>query len=192
MPIYRNGILVTDATKIDSQATDGLLGASDSLAYRVHEIERHLHSYERWFETASVPNGEVHVADRLGDGGGSFQIDAGNDDWGAWLQILGSSDTPSVSGEEKYDLHRLEIDSAERNSKYYVQIAFGTSGAAAIASGDYTEGSVKPVSNQIDSGPVTLQARRQDAGTKAWARCKCPGQDTATLDFTFGIHEYEG
>jgi hypothetical protein len=32
--------------KIDNKATLGSLGTSNSLAYRVHEIERHLHSYE--------------------------------------------------------------------------------------------------------------------------------------------------
>ena len=34
--------------KIDNQATLGLLGTNNSLAYRVHEIEKHFHSPERW------------------------------------------------------------------------------------------------------------------------------------------------
>ena len=84
--------------KIDDLATAGLLGVVNSLAYRVHEIERHLHSGARWFETAAVPDGEVHVADSIGSGAGAFQIDAGNDTWGAWVQVLGSEDTPTVAG----------------------------------------------------------------------------------------------
>lgn len=182
----------TDVSKIDNAPTDGLTGVENSLAYRVHEIERHFHSFESWFETAAVPSGEVHVADRIGDGGGAFQIDAGNDDWGAWVQILGSGDTPARTGAVNFDLHRLEISNTERNATYFMQIAYGASGAAGLAAGIYTEAVFQPASNQVDSGPVTIQCRRHDAGTLVWARCMCPGQNTATLNFYFGLHEYEG
>ena len=113
-------------------------------------------------DEAAVPAGETHVADAIGDGGGAFQLDAGNDDWGAWVQVLGSSDTaaPNV----KFDPHRVEISGAERNAIYFLQIAFGASGAAALGLGDYTESVFKPASNQVDSGPMTIQVRRQDVG----------------------------
>ena len=178
--------------KIDSVATDGLSGTHNSLAYRVHEIERHVHSYERWFETADTPSGETHVADSVGSGGGAFQIDAGNDDWGSWVQILGSSDTPAIAGSAYFDLHKIVVEATERNETYFIQIASGTSGATALAAGDYTETVMHPLTNQVDSSPIVVQDRRQAAGTKVWARCICPGQDTATLDFYFGLHEYEG
>jgi hypothetical protein len=181
-----------ETDKIDALATDGLAGVNNSLAYRVHEVERHFHSYERWFETAAVANGEIHVADLIGDGSGAFQMDAGNDDWGAWLQILGSSDTPAIVGNAVFDLHRLEISVTERNAVYFVQFAFGASGAAALVAGAYTSAVFVPATNQVDSGPVVMQSRRHAVGTLAWARCKCPGQDTATMDFFLGIHEYEG
>lgn len=190
-----NGALtdISDETdKIDSAATDGLAGTSNSTAYRAHETERHFHSYESWFETAASPSGETNVADRIGDGSGVFQIDAGNNDWGSWVQVLGSADTPARAGNTKFDLHRLEISATERNEVYFVQVAFGDSGAAGLAAGDYTEAVFKAASNQVDSGPVIIQDRRKDVGTKAWARCKCPGQNTATLDFYLGLHEYEG
>ncbi len=35
--------------KIDNQAVDGLSGVSNSMAYKVHEIEKHFHNHERWF-----------------------------------------------------------------------------------------------------------------------------------------------
>jgi len=171
---------------------DGLAAPSGSVMYRVGEIERHLHSYEIGFETAAVPNAEIHVADAIGDGAGAFQIDAGNDDWGAWVQVLGSSDTPFRSGSVKFDLHRIEIEAAEQNQTYFIQIAFGESGAIALAAEDYTETIVSPASNLIDSGPIEIQTRRIAVGTKAWVRCKCPGQNTATLDFYPLLHEYEG
>lgn len=183
--------------KVDGLATLGLAGISNSLAYRVHEIERHLHSYESWLEEAGTPSG-THKADRIGTAGGAgvFRIDAGNSSvtatWGAWVQLLGSADTPIIAGSTHYDFHRLMIAATERNNIYFIQIGFGASGADAISNGDYTEAVLLPLSNQIDSGPIVVQTRRQAVDTLAWARCLCPGQDTATLDFFFALHEYEG
>ena len=186
---------ISDETdKIDSTASDGLVGTEDSLAYRTNEIERHFHSYESWFELAGTPDAELHVAVRVGeaDGAGPFIIDAGNDDWGSWVQILGSDDTPARAGKVKFDQRRLQIAGAERNNTYFLQVACGTSGDAALAAGMYTEAAVTPLSNQIDSSPVVVTERRVNVGTKCWVRCMCPGFDTATLSFYFGIHEYEG
>lgn len=53
-----------ETDKIDNVAADGLLGLRNSLAHKVDEIGRHLHSGTRWFETAATPSGETHVADR--------------------------------------------------------------------------------------------------------------------------------
>lgn len=181
-----------ETDKIDSVTTDGLAGTDNSLAYRVNEIERHLHSYESWFETAAVPDGEDHVADRVGEGSGAFQIDAGNDTWGAWVQVLGANDTPARGTNVKFDLHEMLFESTERSVVYFVQLAFGTSGAAALAAGEYTESVFVPATNLIDSGPVEIHNPRIAVGTKAWVRCMCPGQDTATMDFFIGLHEYEG
>lgn len=178
-------------SKIDNAPTDGLLGVYDSLAYRVAEIERHLHSGGRWFEAASVPDGEDHVADRIGDGTGSFQIDAGNDDWGLWVQILGADDTPTVAGKAYFDPHQFIVEDTERAATYFIQITRGTSGDAGLAAGTYSE-FVYSATVQKDTGTIKVQVGRAPAGSKVWARCKCPGQDTATLDFYFGLHEYEG
>ena len=115
----------------------------------VIEIETHLHSNERWFEKAAIPNGEIHVADRIGTvgGNGAFQIDAGNNTWGSWVQILGSEDTPADTGKIKFDVHRIEISSAERNAIYFVQMAAGETGAIALTAGNVTEFVIKPLSN---------------------------------------------
>ena len=185
-----NGINPVD--KIDNAATDGLNGTNNSLAYRVHEIERHLHSYERWFELATTPAAETHRADAAGTGAGVFQIDAGNLIYGSWLQILGSTDTPADGTAVKFDMHRIMVTSTERNAIYVMQIAFGATGADALLADDYIEVPFVPSSNQVDSVPIEITSRRVTAGTKGWARCICPGQNTATIDFIVGLHEYEG
>jgi hypothetical protein len=184
--------ILADTTKIDDAATDGLVGTSNSLAYRVHEIERHFHSYEVWFERAAVPVGETHVADRQGDGIGDFVADAGNNDWGEWIQILGSEDTPVRSGSVRFDLSLFEVSSTERSGTYFFQVAFGASGAAALAAGTYTETRFTPASNLLDTGAFAIRSRTIPTGTKVWVRVKVRGQDTGTCDFGFGLHEYEG
>ena len=183
----------TDTSKIDDAATSGLAGTSNSLAYRVHEIERHFHSYERWVELAGTPTA-THKAVGIGnaDGAGPFIMDAGNDDWGAWVQILGSDDTPVIVGSVKMDIHQILVAATERNSTYFLQVGYGASGAAALSAGAYSEVVFQPASNQVDSGPVTIQTRRIASGTEMWCRVMCPGQNTATLNAYFGGHEYEG
>jgi len=155
------------------------------------EIETHIHSYERWFEKASSPNGEIHVADEVGSGAGPFQIDAGNDTWGSWVQILGSNDTPVQTGKVAFDLHRIEVENTERNETYFIQFGIGDSGAAALINDTYSDIVFTPLSNQLDGGPNELQMPKVAAGNKVWARCKCAGQVTATIDFYVGLHEYD-
>jgi len=185
---------VSDETdKIDSAATDGLAGTGNSLAYRVHEAERHLHSYERWFGVAAIPNGEIHVADSITTSDTAFQMDAGNNTWGGYLQILGSSDTPAIGGSAYFDLHRMAVVAVENaNATHLVQIVFGTSGAVGLAAGTYTEFVFRPQSVQGAEMIVDFQTRRIAAGTKAWIRCWVSGANTSTVDLFFGLHEYEG
>jgi len=172
---------------IDGTTTTGLAGTSNSLAYRVNEIERHLHSYERWYGVAATPSA-THKADLLGKDIASFQIDAGNDTWGAWLQLLGSADTA-----QKYDFHEISITGAERASTvHFVQFAFGATGDAAYSAGTYTTVIYRTGAAQNREAPFQLQTRRQDAGTLAWARVLAYDQDTATLNLYFGLHYYEG
>lgn len=177
--------------KIDDLAVDGLLGVSNSLAYKVQEIEVHLHSGGRWFEKATSASGETHTADIIGVGSGAFQLDAGNDDWGSWVQILGSSDTPATAGNAFFDPHEILINGTERIATYFIQFARGASGQAGYDAGTYTELVMGSDTNKFKS-ITKVQTGRAPAGSKVWARCMCPGQNTATLDFFIGIHEYKG
>lgn len=167
-------------------------GLSTAQNNRIKEIERHLHGWERWYGAAVAPSGETHVADRIGATSATFQVDGGNDTWGAWVQILGSNDTPSEAGFVKYDLHRVEITTVERtNATHFIQFAFGASGAAGLAALTYTEFVFRPTTTQGRAAPIDVMTRRQDVGAKAWARVWVVGQNTGTLDFWIGLHQYE-
>ena len=180
--------------KIDDAATDGLLGTPDSLAYRIGEIERHLHNTEKWFGIAAAPSGETHVADRMAGGIQPFVITAGNDDFGAWVQILGSSDTPVASGAAKFDGHRVMTIGTNSTNPFIVQIVCCESAdiATKIAAELFTEAPYVSATNNNDSGITDVITRRFPAGTKVWVRCACIGSSGSTMDFYFGIHEYEG
>ena len=185
-------LLASQTAKIDNLAVNGLLGVSGSLAYKVHEIERHIHSFERWLGAAASASGETHVADSIGSGVSAFRIDAGNNDWGSWVQIVGSADTPRISGNLKFDGRQIMIESHERNTQtYFIQIAYGASGAAALAAGDYTEIGLISGGGTSEVGPIDLQDRRFDVGIKVWVRAFIPTINTGTIDFYLGLHEYE-
>jgi hypothetical protein len=169
--------------------------ANEPLYNRLYELERHFHNYERWFGLAITPSA-THKADRIGktESGGAeapFQIDAGNDDWGAWVQLLGEDDTPAVAGNVKWDIHRLMIVDSERDTAtYFVQVGFGASGVAALAANTYTEVVYRAIASGNEETPIELMTRRQANDTLCWARCFCIGQNTGTLDFYVGLHEY--
>ncbi len=178
--------------KIDDLATMGLLGVDNSLAYRVGEIERHFHNWERWLCAAAVPSA-THIADRIGSTGtAAFTVTSGNNTWGNWLQILGSADTPVVAGQVKYDLHRVLMTTTNQVGLWFFQFAFGASGAAALAAESYCSIIFNPVSNTDKTDAIDVLTRRQTAGTLAWARAWSVGANAKTLSFMFGLHEYEG
>lgn len=180
--------------KIDNRETDGLLGVEDSLSYRVNEVERHFHNREKWFGLASTPSGETHRADRMGPGIAPFALISGNDAFGAWVQILGSLDTPVSSGMVKLDSHRFIVTTAGSTSMFLIQVASGESVelAAKVAAEEYTEAPFIALSNNNDSGISDIMSRRVAVGEKVWARCICIGQNAEDINLYFGVHEYEG
>jgi hypothetical protein len=190
MSVWRNEL---DGSKIDSIAVLGLAGVSNSLAYKVHEIEKHFHSAGSWFETATTPAGTTHTADRIGSGTGAFQLDAGNDTWGAWVQILGSTDTPARATNAYFDPHEILIEGAERENTYFVQFCHGhVDAATAYSAGTYTELVVGIDATKKFKTITQVHTGRAAAGSMLWARCMVPGINTGTFDFFIGIHEYVG
>lgn len=163
-------------------------GMSDEVA----EIEHHLHNREKWFGAAAVPVGETHVADRMGGGVQPFELTTGNDDFGAWVQIMGSEDTPVTPGFTKIDAHRAIVTDTDSVNPFVIQIATGESTdlAAKVASEAFTEFPYKSASNLNDSGISDVLTIRADVGTKVWARACCVGANAKIIHVYYGIHEY--
>jgi hypothetical protein len=145
--------------------------------------------------TAADITDDYHVADLISIGTlSAFQLDAGNDDWGAWVQILGSEDTPAITGSAKFDLHELEIVDAENtDTVHFIQLAYGdTDGDTALAAGDYTELAYTSATQVSNQSPIYVRIPRIAVGTKVWARVMAIGENTSTIDFYIGLHEYNG
>jgi hypothetical protein len=180
--------------KIDQAATDGLLGTNNSLAYRTHEIEKHFHSFEHWFGVAASPSGETHVADVVGGATTAFALVSGASTFGSWVQMLGSSDTPVLSGYANFDPHRYLITTTDSTSPFILQFATGESAGLAtkISNSEYSSFMYISASNNNDSGVEDMMSPRITTGEKVWVRVACIGQTGKTLNGYFGIHEYIG
>lgn len=184
----------TETDKIDDAATDGLSGTQNSLAYRIDEIETHLHHRERWFGKSADQSGDNWAADTLTP----YQAISGNNDYGSdandEAKVLGSDDTPVITGSQFYDVHRILIVDASSDDVYKLRFAFGTSTlAAAVAAGDTTEIMIKfdSISNVEADFPFDVAMPRVPAGYKLWCQV-WNATDNATVDFFIGLHEYEG
>lgn len=174
--------------KIDGAATLGLAGVPNSLAYRVHEIEKHLHGIERWF--GSDGDGTASISNNLTE----WTLTSGvSQAYGTEVQLLGVNDIVVADFgfiPVKFDLHRILVaDSNQNDDTYIIQVWSGetTFGAATLR----TEIPYRTGSSSAEVVPIDCQMSRIPVAEKVWARVKCQ-TDSATLDFTVGIHAYEG
>jgi hypothetical protein len=181
--------------KIDNMAVSGLLGTHNSLAYRVHEIERHFHGRERWVGKAAVQTATDWAADTLTP----FQAISGANTYGAGANdealVLGTDDTPIISGMVRYDLHRLMMVAASSDTIYKLRIVCGTGTMAdAITAGQYSEICVMAdaAAAQVPHDAFEIMMPRGYCGvTKVWVQA-WNATDNATIDFVVALHEYEG
>ena len=188
-----------ESVKIDKLATDGLAGVHNSLAYRVHEIEKHLHSPERWFGKSADQSGTnwakmvsatgMPTLYRAISGDGFFGADT-NDE----AKLIGLGDS-AQSGMVKFDLHRIAISAASSTTVYVIRIVWGTGTMAdAITAEQFSTIVVRrnPGGGENHIMPVFIQMPRLTWGTdKVWLQCKNV-TDNATFDFFIGLHEYPG
>ena len=158
----------------------------------VYEVEKHLHGHEKWLGAAAVANGEIHVADRLGPGIVPFALLSGNNAYGNWLQVMGSSDSPIEADMTRMDAHRALVTTTDSTEAFCVQFVIGESAdiAALIAAEDFTEFAYISATNNADAGITDVMSKRIVSGTKVWARCICIGQNAKTINLYVGVHEY--
>ncbi len=177
----------TDALPADPASESGNAATA---AENAELVEEHIHTRARFLGARPGWDGTNQVNAASNDSLTPFQIDAGNDTWGGSYCILGTGDTPVIAGKTKWDFRLITITQAERATLYRIRFAWGASYAAAIAAGDFTEWEFIPLSGAQDSGPIEIEIIRRPAGTKLFCATWCLGQNTGTISFTIGLHEY--
>jgi len=157
----------------------------------IYEAEHHLHNNETWYGvhssvSASVNEGEAWSITPFVSTSGLDGV------FGAWVPLLGTSDTPFRSGKVKYDPHRIDIIDTNASKKpHLIQFTWGlTDAATAFAALDYTGFWSAPEKDGKVS-PLAIICPRITAGYKLWLRHLIIGDDSKTMTFYPGIHEYK-
>ena len=184
-----------ETDKIDDAATDGLTGTSNSLAYRVEEIEKHPHGRERWFGKLAVQTATNWADNTLSP----YRAISGNNVYGADANdealVLGTDDTPAIAGNVRYDLHRIMMVAASSSTVYKLRFVYGAGTMAdAIAAGQYSEVVIMsdPAAAQVPHEIADVMMPRGTCGvTQIWVQA-WNATDNAMIDFLIGLHEYAG
>jgi hypothetical protein len=184
----------SDEQKIDSEAVKGLLGKPNSLAYKVHEVEKHFHNHEHWRGKLAVQTATAWADDTLAP----FRAISGADTYGAdpndEAQVFGLDDTP-INGAVKFDPNRILITAFSTDTPWKLRMVFGTGTMAdAIIARQFTEDCMMntTVGSKAGGTPVTFTVPRLNCGIdKVWMQA-WNETDNATCDFLIGLHEYIG
>lgn len=187
-----------ETNKIDNEAVDGLSGVNNSLAYKVHEIEKHFHNYERWFGPAAAPDGD-NAAALLGDQAGevltSFQVTSGaSSTFGTALQVWGATDESMLPAQVKFDVHHIRFTDVQTDKQeWIIRLIQGTSAAQGVIDGTYSDRPFFIEKTDKNTATSAIMMGRSSAGDKLWLQAlQYTTADARTLDFQIGVHGYAG
>ena len=179
--------------KIDDLAVAGLAGVNNSLAYKVHEIEKHVHGRERWWGAVGAPDETNAIAATVTV---PFVAVSGGDAWGTAIPICGTADNPVLATDVKFDAHRIFVVSLDDDTTpWRIRLIYGTGTSAnAITAGQWTEMMTMTNAvpgNRAGGSPVDVMMPRVDVGTKVWVQV---WNDTnlEEMEFYWGAHGYAG
>ncbi len=165
----------------------------DAIDAEVEVVETHLHSREHWCGKSGDQSGNNWGADTLTpyraiSGNGVYGADASDE-----AKVMGSDDTPVVTGKVSFDLHRITVIAISSDTVYKLRLVWGTGTmAAAITAKQTTEFMIitsTDKANKFGGAPFDIQTPRIAAKTKVWIQAR-NATDNATVDFFVGLHEY--
>lgn len=188
-----------ETSKIDKLVVDGLSGVNNSLAYKVEEIEKHLHSAGRWLGASAGNIGPGLLTSLL-----PFILtsNASSGVYGTAVEIF--------DGTEDYDLpftvvyadpHQLFVHDVSNdgifkirfaNSRYNGSTDTYANMAEAVAAKFYTEVKVIIADDKKPSTAIPIQTGRMRVGSTLWAQVMHDTASAETIEFTLGMHGYKG
>ena len=176
--------LATDRTTIDTTLAETEI------------VEEHFHNVEYWFGSDVTYDGAVSPTSA-----GSrasmipYTITSGNDDYGDWVPLLGSTDTPIKTGYTQYDAHRISLVGVEtRQVTHRLQFVCGDTASdadACVVISDVSELIITPYDIKAQDRISHLIDTRSTAGDPFWCRSWVAGMNGDNLQLFLGIHEYE-
>ena len=156
------------------------------------ETEHHLHNMERWFGKSGDQSGNNWgTASSLTpyqaiSGSGAFGSDADDE-----AKILGTDDTPVITGHLQFDPHRIMVTAASNATDSVLRLIYGTGTMAdAESAGQYSDVMITEARKGM---PTEIKMPHDDiiaGSTKIWMRLK-NATNNATVDFFLGMHGYE-
>jgi hypothetical protein len=195
--VYINGAIVgsdnQQVNKIDLLATAGISSTTNSLAHLLGRLNYRAFNRSRFIGPALVPNGEIHVMDRISAGAGPYSITSGNNTWGAWVQVLGSADTPIFVGSLFFNIKRFCITNTASTADLILQSVTAADAAgipAMIALDYYSEGFYKASSATADTNLMEMTSPIIPVGTKIWTRLWAKGANNITASGYMEIEEF--
>ncbi len=176
--------------KVDQAATNGLAGVSNSLAYRVHEIEKHHHSPGYWWGALAGPDETNAIEENVTR---PFVAISGADTWGTAIPILGTSDNPVGAADVRYDAHLVLVVDTDHATTYRLRFIWGsgTSAEAIIALQCSPVMFITAAGPFISGTPVIMQMSRGTVGEKLWCQV-WNATNLSEVDFFYGAHGYAG
>lgn len=180
----------SETDKIDGAAVDGLAGVSNSLAYKVHEVEKHFHNRGRFWGSNGAATETNAIAATVSV---PFVAASGNNTWGTAIPICGTGDNPVLATDVKFDAHLLLVTDTDHATPYRVRFIYGTgTSGEAIAAGQWTEQMFITATGPFSSGvPVNVIMPRVDVGSKVWCQV-WNATNGSNVDFFWGAHGYAG
>lgn len=173
------------AKKIDEAAVDGLSGVVNSLAYKVHEIEKHIHNSAQWFGKDTGDS----LLNR--DSVTPWDLTAGvSQAYGTEVQLSDGTEIEGGSATMKFDLHEVlvvENDAGNAITTFKIQFWYGTGLFAAATL--LTECVATFFQNSDNHGVITMVCPRIACNNKLWARIKC-SVNSKTISILIGGHTY--
>jgi len=148
MGIQVNGVdtALTGVNKIDETAVDGLSGISNSLAYRVEEIENHLHSAQQIYGLTANTMARKAVI--------PIVVTGGNGAWGTELELHNGTVIESGSATKKFDMHEIYVITVGNANRVTMLEFYNNSLAEALTSVaiDETAGAVEDMFTKTAHG----------------------------------------
>lgn len=179
-----------ETDKIDNAAVDGLAGVSNSLSYKVHEIEKHFHNRFHYWGATGAPTETNAIAATVTV---PFVAVSGANTWGVAIPILGTDDIPAEAGDVKVDAQTILVIDTDHATPYRIRIIYGNGTSAdAIAAGQWSETMFITATGPFSSGvPVVIGMPRVTVGWKLWVQV-WNNTNGSNVDFYWGCHGYSG